>query len=108
MEERSVIETLNPEGRATLLKIGTALCAAFDQIRADLYSSEGFWFGEFTAYSASGLHLFGPKRMRGWSDNWVLPDLSVADPREPLWRELLAREERGTLQGQALQGHNAR
>jgi len=108
MDERSIIEGLSPEGRESLRAIGTALCAGFDQIRADVYVFEGVWFGEFTAYSASGLTSFGPKRMKGWSDNWVLPDLSVADPREPLWRELLAREERGTLQGQALQGHNAR
>ena len=97
-DQRSPYVQLSDRQRSEVSVMIGALTRDFDFCRVDYYLDDGFWFGEYAPYSSSGLINFGADRDKFWSDRWPLPDLTTPDPNEPLWRELLSRSERGTLQ----------
>jgi len=99
LDETSRLDELGLSQRAQLTSLIRALAAGFDQVRVDLYVEEEIWFGELTMYAGSGLTKYPRTVVEGLSASWSLPDLSITDPREEEWRELLASSPQGTLQG---------
>lgn len=97
-DDRSPHLRLGPDEQRQLNAMVSALSEGFDFVRVDYYLDNGFWFGEYSPYSSSGLIRFGNAIEALWSSAWRLPDLNMPDPREALWRELLSRTERGSLQ----------
>ena len=95
---RSPHQRLGTEERRQLNEMVVALTSGFDFLRVNYYLDRGFWFAEYSPYSSSGLIDFGPQIDRIWSEAWTLPNVAAPDPRESLWRELLDRRERGTMQ----------
>lgn len=99
LDEPSRIDMMDSTERAQLTALTLALAAGLDYVRVDLYVEEEIWFGELTMYAGSGLTTYPRTVVEGLSARWSLPDLSITDPNEEAWRQLLASSPRGTLQG---------
>ena len=68
-----------PDQLEQMLQIASDLGREFDFVRVDLYATDHeVWFGEFTAYPASGLAAVNPRTFDAlWGSWWQLPDLTA-------------------------------
>jgi hypothetical protein len=66
-----------------MLQVATALGAAFDFVRVDLYDVDGdVWFSELTPYPGGGLDAFDPALDRRLGELWQLPPRSAVRARQ--------------------------
>jgi hypothetical protein len=95
-ERRIAALQLSTSDQSRLISIAELLIAPFDQMRVDLYVSDGdIWFGEFSTYHSSGLRSPSGRRMTKELDiergeRWRIPDLTRPDLREAEWRSYLS------------------
>lgn len=96
--EHSRIDRLDREAKRDLLQLIRALSSDLEHVRVDLFVEDEVWFGELTAYSGGGIMHLPSSYIEPIATAWILPDLSVRDPKESLWEAMLSVPAVGTLQ----------